>query len=281
MGPIAIARLVCHLRWLCLLLLLWGLVACAAPTPTSSPAAPAPEAEPPITLVFWHAWPSPEQHVLGTLVERFNQSHSDTQILLQAMPIANLTSELRTAALVGSGPHLVLLQSHTLGTLAAEGLILPLDETLFTPAERASVLATALQSAQVTLAEDEAVLYGVPLTFDTLALYYQQSQFTPLPTTMTGLLQEARALTDLNQQPPHWGLALTLSLDKTIAYLPAFGGQIMDEQGELVMVTTGQAGTERWLEWQLALRNDARILAVSDSIAVDSAIRSQAAPYDN
>lgn len=228
------------------------------------------------TLVFWHAWPSPDHHILAHLTDRYNQAHPTVQVIPQAMSLASLTRELRAAALVGSGPHLVLLRNHTIGPLAREGLLLPLDD-LFPPAERATLLPTTVQGAEVALPDGPTRLYGVPLTFDTLALYYHQDQVPSPPEDIETLLRVARDLTDETSRPPRWGLACTLSLDKTIGYLPAFGGQVFDAQDNLVLDTTGRPGTERWLRWLATLRQDRHILAVSDSITVENALKARQA----
>ncbi|NJN67338.1 MAG: extracellular solute-binding protein [Chloroflexaceae bacterium] len=228
------------------------------------------------TLVFWHAWPSPDHHILAHLIDRYNQTHPTTQVIPQAMSLASLTRELRAAALAGSGPHLVLLHNHTIGALAQGEFLLPLDH-LVAPEDYAALLPTAVQGAQVTLPDGTTHLYGIPLTFDTLALYYHKGQVRSPPEDVETLLQVARDLTSETFQPPGWGLACTLSLDKTIGYLPAFGGQVFDSQGNLVLGTTGRPGTERWLRWLATLRQDRHILAVSDSITVDSALKARQA----
>jgi maltose-binding protein MalE len=195
------------------------------------------------------------------------------------MPIASLTSELRAAARAGSGPHLVILQSHTIGTLAEENVLLPLDDVLTASAPLDHLLPTAVSASEAYDSEGTVHLYGLPLTFDTLALYYRTVDLDTPPADMETLLTTAHDLTDVTAQPPVWGLAYTLSLDKTIGYLYAFGGRIFDDEGNLVLGSTGRAGTERWLNWLTTLRQDEHVLAVpvSDSIAVDSTLRAQTA----
>jgi maltose-binding protein MalE len=273
----------CRYRTWAALVILWGLLlgavtACSATSPTSTSLNPLPvSVEQRTTLVFWHAWPSPEQHTLATLVDTYNQEHPETQVLLQAMPVSSLTDELRAASLVGSGPHLVLLKNHTIGALAQDGLLLPLDDELFASEEREALLPTALAGAQVPDADGPTRLYGLPLVFDTLTLYYHRGSLDEPPATTEELLSNAHALTDASQQPPIWGLAYTLSLDRTIGYLPAFGGRVFDAQGNVVLGSEGRAGTEHWLQWLLQLRQDDNVLATSDSIAVDSALKAQKA----
>jgi maltose-binding protein MalE len=227
-------------------------------------------------LLLWHAWPAPEHQVLATLIDRYNQSHAQTQVIPHAMPLSSLTAELRTATLVGGGPHLIILKSHTIGGLAQEDLLLPLDGHIST-STRNRLLPTALDGARVQTASGSHALYGLPLTLDTLVLYYNQANLNVPPRNTATLLRTARGLTDATTQPPVWGLAYTLSLDKTIGYLYAFGGRIFDEEGNLILGSTGRAGVEQWLEWLLQLHQDQQILAVNDGIIVDSALTSQEA----
>lgn len=261
-------------------LLLLLIVSCST---VRSPAPPGEEASSPThqtTLIIWHAWPSPNQHTLARLIDHYNQTHTHTHIVPQAFSLAALPRELRAAALAGSGPHLVLLQSQTIGSLAHDGILLPID-TLLTPDDYAHLLPTALDGARVQHPDGTTPLYGLPLTFDTLALYYDKSAVETPPTDINTLLDLAHRLTSNLNQPdtasPIWGLAYTLSLDKTIGYLPAFGGAIFDAEGNLVLGSSGRDGTEQWLEWLTTLRHDPNILAVSDSITVDSALKARKA----
>jgi maltose-binding protein MalE len=255
-------------------------VACGTSSPsTSVPTSPglsAPEQQ--TTLIFWHAWPSPDQHILAKLVDQYNQSHAGTQVVMQSMSFASLSSELQAAAIAGSGPHVVLLQNHTIGNLVQEGILLPLDQFL-SPEEYAVLLSNALKGAQVKDANGIPHLYGLPLTFDTLVLYYNRLRYRDrAPKTWEDLRTSENALaTGETTQLPAWGLAYTLSLDKTIGYFYAYGGVVFDQQGELVLGTEGRAGAEHWLEWVQAVHQEPETLAVSDSIAVNNALKSQRA----
>jgi maltose-binding protein MalE len=222
-------------------------------------------------LVLWHAWPYPEDRALAALVERYNRSSASVQIVLQAHPVAALTSDLALAVSEGGGPHIAILKSHTIGGLAEGGSLLALDG-LLTKAELGQLIPAALGSAQVSSATSTA-LYGVPLTFDTLALYYNKANFASAPPAdTTALLAVARGLTDTRSNPPTWGMALNLSLDRTIAYLYAFGGRVFDDKRSLVLGLDGRDGAQAWLSWLASLHSDERILASTDGIAVDNAL---------
>jgi ABC-type glycerol-3-phosphate transport system substrate-binding protein len=260
-------------------LLLPILVACSAGNSAITPVATPVQtrgAEAPINLLLWYSWPLPEQRTLARLVERYNRSHPQIRIIPQARPIAAMHQELRSGALEGSGPHLVLVQSHTIGRLVDAQVLLPLDD-LVSANDRERLLPAALGAARAANPDGDIALYGLPLTFDTPILYYNKVNLEIPPPDTETLLRTARGLTDASTRPPIWGLAYHLSLDNTIGYLYAFGGQIFDENGELVLGGAGRAGAERWLEWLLELHQDPAIFAGIDGIAVENTVMAQEA----
>lgn len=264
-------------RLMILALTLLVLSACSARSATVSttpqPAAPAPART---ILILWHAWPPPADRALAAVVEGFNRGNPGIQVVIQTRQVTSLRDDLASAVAEGAGPHLSIVPSHTLGSLAEEGALLPLDG-LLAAQELERLLPTALGAAQVRYREGPR-LYGVPLTFDTLALYYNKANFSAAPPGDTdSLLRVARGLSDNRSDPPVWGLAYNLNLDRTIGYLYAFGGRIVDDQGNLVLGLDGRDETEAWLDWLLVLREDEGLLASLDGITVDNALLSQRA----
>lgn len=263
-----------HIRLVAVLVVLALLAACAPQA--------APEATPPPTqlsestggpLLLWHGWAGAERQALGRLVEQYNRQQTSGRVVLQSVPLASFAAELRAAVAAGSGPHLILIPNTWIGGLAEASVLLPLDN-LLSADESNALLPVALSGAQ---ANDEAGithLYGLPIRFDTLALYYNTANLAQPPSDSATLLTVARGLGDAETQPPIWGLALNLSYDNTIGYLYAFDGRIFDEQGRVALGDTGRAGAERWLAWLTELQNDQRILARSESsILVDREIK--------
>jgi len=253
---------------LCLALLLTACGVGSVPAPTASPQ---PASAGRTRLVLWHAWPAADQRTLNALVERFNRANPGVQIVPQARAAAALPGDLAAAVAEGGGPHLALLRSHTVGALAESGWLQPIDDLL--PADvQGRLLSAALGAGQV---RDTAgsPLYGAPVTFDTLALFYNSSFFVAQPPADTAaLVTTARGLIDDPANPQFWGLAYNLSLDRTIAYLYAFGGGVFDDAGQLILGLDGRQGAEAWLRWLVELDQDRRLLASRDGIAVDSAL---------
>jgi ABC-type glycerol-3-phosphate transport system substrate-binding protein len=257
-------------------LVLLALAACvpsSAPTPTAAPAA---AAQTRTVLLLWHAWPVAESRALATIVERFNRATPDVQVVLQSRPMARLRVDLEDAVAEGGGPHMALVPSHTIGALVDAGALLPVDDLL--PADELGRLLPAAVGGGQVKGVSGTVLYGIPISFDTLALYYNKANFAGAPPGDTaGLLAVARGLTDTRGDPPVWGLAYNLSLERTIGYMYAFGGAVFDPQGRVTLGVEGRAGAEAWLSWLLTLREDPRILASTDGVVVDNALNTQQA----
>ncbi len=215
---------------------------------------------------------------MRALVEQYNQSQTGAKIVLEVHPTASLLRDMDTALRSGSGPDLAIVKSHSLGVLATSGLALPVDGLV----ER-RVLNMLLPDARATaIAADSAgvrQMYGVPLTLDTLVLYYNRAVVPEPPATFADMLALADRFATVSEEGvPRWGMAYTLNIDKTMPYLSSFGGSVYNASGEFVLATDTRAGTLDWLEWQVQLRDNPHIVAVDDSITVDSIMKAQQAP---
>lgn len=255
------------------LLLLLALVACSqgqtlppAGTPVAVPAAA------PVNLFLWHGWSSDQVRVLTSLVDAYNGSQSAVRVVPQRAAIATMADDLQAATATGGGPHLMLIPNRWIGRLAADGVLLPLDD--YVAADRQLLLLTALAGAEVRGADGKTQLYGLPIGLDTVALYYNQSNYPEAPSDTATMVATAGALSDPDASPRRWGMAYNLSLDATIGYLYAFGGRVFDEQGQLVLGDSGRSGVEKWLQWQLDLSQDPRLRAVPDGVLVSQEIAS-------
>jgi arabinogalactan oligomer/maltooligosaccharide transport system substrate-binding protein len=256
----------------CLLLVL--LSACdpaATPTLPPTPTTSLGVSNGSITLLLWHGWGGAERQALSRLVDRFNERHPNSRVLLQSMPLATLAGDLRAAVAAGSGPHMVLIPNSWVGALADAGALRPLDDLLAQP-EQDTLLPVTLSGARSPDHDGVPHLYGLPISFDTLALYYNTANILDPPDDTAKLLDAAHGLS--NPSAPLWGLALNLSLDNTIGYMYAFGGRVFDDGGKLALGGAGRAGTEKWLNWLLQLNSDSQLHArVGSSIAVDREIK--------
>jgi len=240
------------------------------PAPDSTALAAAPAG---VTLVLWHGWANAPRQALSRLVDQFNQQHPAGRISLQPVPLASFDSDLHNALAPGGGPHVMLLPNSWIGSLSETDALLALDD-LIAPGDQKPLLPAAIGGARAAGADGKPHLYGLPISFDTLALFYNTSNVLTPPADTAALLQNARGLAAPNAAQPVWGLALNLSLDTTIGYLYAAGGRVFDDQGKVVLGGVGRAGAEQWLSWLKQLQDDRQLLARADnSIQVDRELK--------
>ncbi|HEY3229590.1 MAG TPA: extracellular solute-binding protein, partial [Roseiflexaceae bacterium] len=166
--------------------------AAPVPTPASSGTANAN-----VTLVLWHGWGGAERQALSRLVDRFNEQHPNGRVLLQPMPLATMASDLRAAVAAGSGPHIVLIPNSWVGGLAEAGALRPLDDMLARPDQDAPLPST-IGGARAPDRDGITHLYGLPINFDTLALYYNTANILTPPDDTAKLLETARGLSSPN-----------------------------------------------------------------------------------
>src|SRR4029453_19372898 len=129
--------------------------------------------------------------------------------------------------------------------------------------EQAALLPATLGGAKARDHAGSLHLYGLPISFDTLALYYNTANVLAPPDDTAKLLDYAHGLG--NPSVPRWGLALNLSIDSTIGYLYAFGGRVFDDDGKLALGGSGRDGAEKWLNWLLKLNGDTQLRAHTGS----------------
>lgn len=256
-----------------LLVLLSSCATANVTTPTPQPPAATHTPDQDITLILWHGWSGIHRQVLGQLVDHFNAQHPNIHILLQSIPLASFAADMRAAVAAGGGPHLVLIPNSWIGSLNESQALLPLDD-LIAPADREPLLPVTIGSATIRTSDGIQHLYGIPIAFDTLALYYNTANILAAPSTTTDLISAAHGLGAADATPPVWGLALNLSLDTTIGYLYAFGGRIFDDQGTFVFGSVGRDGAENWLAWLIRLNNDQQMLTrAENSIHLDRELK--------
>jgi maltose-binding protein MalE len=220
-------------------------------------------------LLLWHGWSGSARQALSRLVDQFNSQSRSGRILLQSTPLTSFASELRSQAQAGSGPHLALIPATWVGDLGREGVLLPLDQAV-SSSEQQAFLPVTISGARAQDRDGTQRLYGLPLCFDTLALFYNQANILVAPEDTDVLLQLARGL----QRPGLWGLGFNLSIDQSLGYLYAFGGQVFNEQGEPTLAGTSQQATEQWLTWLAQLNADPQLLVRSESgIQVDREVK--------
>jgi arabinogalactan oligomer/maltooligosaccharide transport system substrate-binding protein len=209
------------------------------PAPTITPTADTPTTVPTTAptpsnaLTLWHSFAadSTEARTLGEIVAQARQAAPGLEIAVAQIPADELSNRFETAAAAGGGPDLIFAPTTNLGRQARAGLLRELDANLTTEANQ--YLPSALDGMKV-----DNKLYGLPVSLNTMALYYNKSKLQRAPGT-TGAL--------LNAVKDGARLVLIRSTFHNFGFFGAFGGRLLDENGRCVADAGGFADALSYL----------------------------------
>ncbi|GIV77656.1 MAG: ABC transporter substrate-binding protein [Litorilinea sp.] len=200
------------------------------PTPTQAPT--------PVSgrLVLWHSWAQADGDALAAALERFQQRYPDVTVDTLFVADPDLLQSYGEAVQAGGGPDLVLAPNWWLGQMVAAGVVQPLDGLVDEAALR-DYWPAALDSLRW-----QGRLYGLPIYMELVSLYYNRALVDEgrLPNTLDDLLA-------LAQEDPRQGIGLYLSLYHLYWGIPAYGGQLLDADGRVVLDQND--GAARYLAW--------------------------------
>lgn len=210
-------------------------VAQAAPTPTPTPVVPM-EGK----LVFWHSWAGADGDALAALLLALKEKYPKVQVDTLFVAYNDLPQSYAEAVQAGGGPDLVLTANWWLGDMVAAEVAQPLDGLL-----PAAALDTYWPASLDSL-RWAGKLYGLPINFELISLFYNRSLVAPaqVPTTMEQLLTLAQA-------NPQQGIGLYASLYHLYWGFPAYGAQLFNETGQVVL-DQGR-GAADYLTWLATL----------------------------
>lgn len=253
-----------RLLW-CSMLMLGMLTGCATGSnPDTGSSSPAPQPEPQnITLTIWHSWNGSAQDALNALVRAYEQANPNIRIRLEAHPAATLLRDFGSRIADESAPQIIIMPGRYIGELAERQYLAPLDETAFTLDD--------LIPATVDAGRARGQLYGVPLTFDALVLFYDRRVFATPPETFQQIAETE--LTSPISDTVQWKLGYYLSLERTLPYLPAFNGSLFDANDQPIFASESRDGTIQWLDWLRSLHTNPAIRATTDFSMLDAEIQ--------
>jgi len=143
-----------------------------------------------VTVTWWTEEGLFLEHVQNTFVKAFNESHPD--IKLELVGQQQINDVLRTAFQAGEAPD--ILQTPGAAFIAEyidAGLILPLDEASEAGGWKDKLLPWAYESGII-----DGQLYSVPLTYESMVLYYNKTLFEANGWVPPTTLEELDALAE-------------------------------------------------------------------------------------
>jgi len=214
-------------------------------------------------IVLWHAYRGDERAALEAGVAAFEARHPKVRVRALAVPYDAFVDKVSLAVPKGNGPDVFIFGHDRLGDWAQRGLLEPLgflaDESVLDRHPRETVDALVYGNE----------LYGLPLAFKCLALYYDKALVPAPPATTDELEQVARALRSRN--PAVWGIAWELeSLYFHAPWLHGFGGAVYRDDADTLALDTPEAA--RSLAFVRAWRDDARIIPPEVTSALTTAL---------
>lgn len=188
-------------------------------------------------VLLWHSFDEADTLVLDKILSKFREIYPDVQVVSAAVPSDELLSRYESTAAQGLGPDLLIGANDWVGKLREDELIKDIGPNQL---DTSIYLASAISSLQLSnpSGEEESVaLYGLPLSLRPVALYYN----TKLVRTPATTLDEWLAHAADGQQ-----VALNTNFDEAFWGIQAFGGQLFDESGRVIL---DQGGFANWLNW--------------------------------
>jgi len=214
--------------------LLVASAALVAPPPAQ---AQGPRADAPRQVVLWHAYRGAEEAALLEVVAAFNAAHGDLRVQALAMPYNTFANTLSTAIPHGNGPDLFIFAHERIGGWARSGHIAAVDEAV------ADDLADFFPETLEPLRFEEA-LYGLPLNFKSLALFYNRALLDAPPRTTDELIALGDRLAARGVFP--------LAYQATLFYFHApwyfgFGGELFRDDDSVGYTSPGAVRSFRFV----------------------------------
>jgi arabinogalactan oligomer/maltooligosaccharide transport system permease protein len=171
-------------------------------------------------VVVWHAYRAEEQKALEHAAQVYTQRHPDVVIEPVAIPFDAFSPKLEAAIPRGNGPDLFIGSHEHIGEWSRSGLLEPIDGKV-----DAGELGAFLDGTVEPL-HASAHLYGLPLTFKSLALFYRKDRIAQPPSDTDELFALARAA----RASGRYALAYESgAMFYHAAILHGFGGRILDD----------------------------------------------------
>ena len=196
------------------------------------------------TVTFWHSFGDNE--AMTTLLQRFNDSHSDVQVAgVDVGGYDDMVTRLQAAVVSGRLPDVVQLEITRYGIFADRGVLEPLDELVAdTPDFNVGDLIPSIWAA----AQYKGTPFVIPFNNSVPLMYYNRDAFTAAgldpnkpPKTWDELLTDAEALTvRQGDTTTQWGLSAPPQWVRN-AFVKQNGGRWMNPELTSLTLTSPEA----------------------------------------
>jgi multiple sugar transport system substrate-binding protein len=195
----------------------------------------------PIVINHWYWVPTADEPRYKEMIDEFNRTHSDIQVVWENVPHNEARTKLISAFVVGEGPDTFALQEGWSGEFNSMGMLAPLDDYIETWEKRDEVFPNLYEVATF-----DGVLKGLPWKMLIGYMYYRADWFedegVAVPETIDELIQAAIKLTGkyTNEDgvlTDRYGYGLRGGSGGGNTYFvwcQTYGAEIFDENGKVV-----------------------------------------------
>ncbi|MCK6548880.1 extracellular solute-binding protein [Myxococcota bacterium] len=181
-------------------------------------------------VVLWHAYRGKERAALEAVAAKFNSSQKDITLELLPIPYDAFADKVTASIPRGKGPDLFIFAQDRIGDWAASNAIEPLDFWV-DDAMRKTFLPPTVEA----LTYDKQ-LYGLPMAFKSVALFYNKKLVPTPPKTTDELIALGKKLT--NAKDGSYGLVYeNANFYYQSMWMQGFGGRVFDAKKAPVLAT--------------------------------------------
>lgn len=191
-------------------------------------------------LTIWHDWTGAYLTAKQAIVQQYEQLHPNVKITL-----VNQNDDTKTEAAVkaGTGPDIVQDPVDHVGTLAAAGVIVPIDQYESSSALTSTYTTTAAQSVQYN-----GHVYGVPEVSEILTIMYNKSliQASDLPKTTDDMFKFEQTYSSAH--PGQYGIVWDVNnVYDDAGFFYGYGASLMDGSGNTTISSPAGVAADTYI----------------------------------
>ncbi len=204
-------------------------------------------------VVFWHTWTGEWRAVVERIVDRFNQSQTQYEVVPLSVPAPDNTKFL-LAVIGGDPPDCMVQWGPVIPLWASEGVLMPMDE-MMSPEEMERIK-RELYPAAWNIGSYDGHFYGMATCLNAFAIFYRTDHFREagldpdqFPVTLEAFTEAAAKLDKLDND----GNIVRLGYCDTYGgflfshWAALFGGGLYDWQNRQLTINTPR--NVRAMEW--------------------------------
>ncbi len=184
------------------------------------------------TILLWHYWQGEDARILNGMIDRFADLY-DIRVIAQYLPIDEMEESFKREAGLGFGPDVLLAPNNLMVPLAVDQRLADIAPHL----SNEQMSSYKLFVLQMLRSRTENKLYGLPITTDCYALYYNKNLVSKPVKTLDDFKREATLGKRVAIRTSFFGAAWGVG---------AFGGVIQSDDGQIML---NQKPFQDWLTW--------------------------------